>query len=246
MYKIVLLRHGQSVWNKSNQFTGWTDIGLSPQGKKEAAIAALTLKKSKYSFDEAFQPELKRAQHTLKIVLAGMEHKKIPIINDWRLNERHYGDLQGLNKIAIREKFGDKQFMLWRRGYSVRPPEITKKNPTYQDIVSNPIYKGIKIPKSESLADVAKRVVPFWKKEIIPELKAGKKILISACGNSLRTLVKYLDKVSVKDIMELNIPTGIPLVYELDNNFKPIRHYYLGDQKKIKAAIEGIKNQGKK
>ncbi len=246
MYKIVLVRHGQSTWNKSNQFTGWTDVDLSPQGKKEAAIAALTLRKYRYSFDEAFQSELKRAQNTLKIILLGMKHKKIPVVNDWRLNERHYGNLQGLNKAETREKYGDKQFMLWRRGYSVRPPEIEKKNPTYQAIAANPAYKNIKVPKTESLADVVKRVVPFWKKEIIPELKSGKKILIAASGNSLRALVKYLDKVSVKDIMELNIPTAIPLVYELDDKFQPIKHYYLGDQKKIKEAIEGVKNQGKK
>ena len=246
MYKVVLIRHGQSVWNKSNQFTGWTNVDLSPQGKKEAAIASLVLRKAKYSFDEAFQSELKRAQNTLKIVLAGLDQQKIPVKNNWRLNERHYGNLQGMDKAEIKEKYGDKQFMLWRRGYSVRPPEITKKNPTYQEIVSNPVYKDIKIPKTESLADVVRRVVPFWQKEIIPELKAGKKILIAASGNSLRALVKYLDKVSVKEIMELNIPTAIPLVYELDDKFQPIRHYYLGDQKKIKEAIEGVKNQGKK
>jgi len=246
MYKIVLLRHGQSTWNKSNQFTGWTNVDLSPLGKKEAEAAALAFKKAKYSFDEVFQSELKRAQHTTKIVLAKMKHKKIPVINDWYLNERHYGNLQGMDKAMIREKYGDKQFMLWRRGYSVRPPQIEKSNPTYKEIYSDPAYKEIKIPLSESLADVVKRVIPFWKKTIVPQIKAGKRILISAHGNSLRALVKYLDKISVKEIMELNLPTGIPLVYELDKNFQPIKHYYLGDQKKIQAAIDGVKNQGKK
>jgi 2,3-bisphosphoglycerate-dependent phosphoglycerate mutase len=246
MYKIVLLRHGQSTWNQSNQFTGWTDVDLSLQGKKEVATAAAVLKKAKYNFDEVFQSEHKRAQHTTQIILTGMKHKKIPVINDWRLNERHYGNLQGLNKSEIREKFGDKQFTLWRRGYSVRPPKITKKNSTYQAIYSNPAYRGIKIPLTESLADVVKRVLPFWQKTIVPELKANKKILLSASGNSLRALVKYLDKIPAREIVELNIPTATPLVYELDKNFKPIRHYYLGDQKKIRAAIEGVKNQGKK
>lgn len=246
MIKIVFIRHGQSVWNDPSRFTGWTDVVLSPFGKKESLSAALVLKKSKYSFDEVFQSELKRAKDTTKIILTGMKHKKIPIITDWHLNERHYGDLQGLNKAEIREKFGEKQFMLWRRGYSVRPPQIKPSNLTYKGIYSNPAYKNIKIPLTESLADVVKRVIPFWKGVIVPELKVNKKILISASGNSLRAIVKYLDKVSAKEIVALNIPTGIPLVYELDQNLKPIRHYYLGDQKKIKAAIEKVKNQGKK
>ncbi|PIT94940.1 2,3-diphosphoglycerate-dependent phosphoglycerate mutase [Candidatus Falkowbacteria bacterium CG10_big_fil_rev_8_21_14_0_10_39_9] len=246
MYKIVLLRHGQSTWNKFNEFTGWSDVDLSPLGRKEAGVAAIAFKKAKYSFDEVFQSELKRAQQTTKIVLTGMKHKKIPIINDWHLNERHYGNLQGMNKAMIREKYGDKQFMLWRRGYSVRPPQIKKSNFTYKEIYSNSVYRDIKIPLSESLADVIKRVIPFWKKTIAPEIKAGKRILISAHGNSLRALVKYLDKISVKEIEELNLPTGVPLVYELDNDLKPLKHYYLGDQKKIQAAIDGVKNQGKK
>jgi 2,3-bisphosphoglycerate-dependent phosphoglycerate mutase len=246
MPKIVFIRHGQSIWNEPSRFTGWTDVGLSPLGKKESLSAAVALKKSKYSFDEVFQSELKRAKDTTKIVLAGMKHKKIPVVSDWRLNERHYGNLQGLNKAEIRAKFGEKQFMLWRRGYSVRPPKINKSNSTYKGIYSNPVYKNIKIPLTESLADVVKRTVPFWREVIIPELKANKKILISASGNSLRALVKYLDKIPAKEIVALNIPTGIPLVYELDQNFKPIKHYYLGDQKKIKAAIEKVKNQGKK
>jgi len=246
MSKIVLIRHGQTTWNKANRFTGWTDVNLSVLGKKEARVAAATLRKYKYSFDEVFQSELKRAQDTTKIVLAGMKHKKIPVINDWRLNERFYGNLQGLNKAQTRLKFGDKQFMLWRRGYSVRPPQIDKKNPTYQAIFSDPIYQHIKIPKTESLADVVERVAPFWREVIMPELKAGKKILLSASGNSLRALVKYLDKVSAKEIVELNIPTAVPLVYELDKNFRPIKHYYLGDQKAIVAAIDKVKNQGKK
>jgi len=245
MPKIVFIRHGQSIWNKLNQFTGWTDVALSPLGKKESVSAALVLKKFKYFFDEVFQSELKRAKDTSKILLTGMKHKKIPVISDWRLNERHYGNLQGLNKAEIREKFGEKQFMLWRRGYSVRPPAIKPSNPTYKSIYSNPAYKDIKTPLTESLADVVRRVIPFWREEIIPELKANKKILISASGNSLRALIKYLDKISVKEIMALNIPTGTPLVYELDKNFKPIRHYYLGNQKKIKAAVEKVKNQGK-
>lgn len=243
MIKIVFLRHGESLWNKANLFTGWTDIGLSTKGKTEAKEAQKILQQKNYEFDLVFQSLMKRSHETTKLVLG---RKKITTISDWRLNERHYGDLQGMDKNEIREKYGDKQFMLWRRGYSVRPPQITKKNPTYDNVYNNPSYKGIKIPKTESLADVVKRTISFWQEQVVPELKAKKKILISAHGNSLRALIKYLDKVSVKDITDLNLPTGIPLVYELDDKFKPIRHYYLGDPKKIQAAVDKVKKQGKK
>lgn len=246
MYKVVLLRHGESPFNKANRFCGWTDVGLTTKGQAEAKTAARAFKKGKYSFNYIFESILKRSWQTTKLATVGVKDKDCQIIKDWRLNERHYGDLQGRNKAEIRAKFGDKQFMLWRRGYSVRPPKITKDNPTYNNVYSNPKYQGIKIPLTESLADVVKRAVPFWQKEVIPQIKAGKKILISAHGNSLRALVKHLDKLSVKEITALNLPTGIPLVYELDKNFKPIKHYYLGDKKKIQAAIDKVKNQGKK
>ena len=246
MYKIVLIRHGESQYNKLNKFTGWTDVALSPRGVKQAKEAGQVLKKAGYSFDLVFENCLQRSRKTTTLVLKELKNKKVEVLDDWHLNERHYGNLQGLNKAETLKKFGEKQFMLWRRSYSVRPPVISSKNPTYSTIKNNPLYKGIKIPKSESLVDVVKRVVPFWKQEIVPQIKANKQVLISASGNSLRALIKHLDKISNSEIVKFNVPTGVPLVYELDNKLKPIRHYYLGDQKKIQALIEEVKNQGKK
>ncbi len=243
-YRVVLLRHGESVWNKKGLFTGWTDVGLTAKGRGEAAKAGQALKSKGFEFDLAFTSFLKRATNTLKISLKELGGKRPQIIYDWRLNERHYGNLQGLNKKEMVEKFGEKQVLIWRRSYSVRPPKIDKKNPFNQK--GDSLYVGIPVPETESLKDVVERAVPFWKNNIIPELKAGKKIIVSASGNSLRAIIKYLDKISATAISEVNIPTGIPLVYELDKKFKPIRHYYLADQKTLEAAIDKVKKQGKK
>jgi 2,3-bisphosphoglycerate-dependent phosphoglycerate mutase len=244
MIKIVLLRHGQSVWNEKGLFTGWTDVNLTKKGREEAAEAGRELKKKGFKFDLAFTSLLQRASNTLKIALKELEQPKLTTISDWRLNERHYGNLQGLNKKEMAEKFGEKQVLIWRRSYSTPPPKIDNKNAFNQK--NDPKYKGIKVPETESLKDVVERVVPFWKNDVVPQLKANKKIIITASGNSLRAIVKYLDKISASEIAELNIPTGIPLVYELDDKFKPIRHYYLADKAKLQDAIDKVKKQGKK
>jgi 2,3-bisphosphoglycerate-dependent phosphoglycerate mutase len=244
MYKIVLLRHGESTWNKKGLFTGWTDVNLSSKGKEEAKEAGIQLKKEGFKFDLAFTSFLKRASNTLKIALKEMDAAKLPVVTDWRLNERHYGNLQGLNKKEMAEKFGEKQVLIWRRSYSTPPPKIDSKNLFNQK--NDPRYKGIKVPEAESLKNVVERAVPFWKEEVVPQLKDGKKIIITASGNSLRAIVKYLDKISTSEISELNIPTGIPLVYELDAKFKPIKHYYLADKNKLQAAIDKVKKQGTK
>ncbi len=244
MHKIVLLRHGESTWNKKGLFTGWTDVDLTKKGRDEARRAGKELLKNGFIFDIAYTSYLRRAAKTLDLSLAAMRQNKIEIITDWRLNERHYGNLQGLNKKEMAEKFGEKQVMLWRRGYSVRPPEIDKNNKYNQ--AKSLKYKNITVPKAESLKDVVGRVVPFWQEEILPRLKRREKIIIVASGNSIRALIKYLDKIPVGKIMELNIPTGIPLVYELNKNYKPIKSYYLADAKTIAAEIEKVRNQGKK
>ncbi len=241
MHKIVLLRHGESTWNKKGLFTGWADINLTRTGVNEAGQAGKELKKRGFKFDFAYSSLLIRAQKTLNIVLRELKLKNIPVVFDWRLNERHYGNLQGLSKKEMTEKFGAKQVLIWRRSYSVRPPKISDHNPYNQK--NDPKYKNIKVPTAESLKDVVARVVPFWKQEIIPQLKVNKKIIISASGNSLRALIKYLDKVPAKKIVNFNIPTGIPLVYELDDKLKPIKRYYLADKKKLKAAVDKVKNQ---
>jgi 2,3-bisphosphoglycerate-dependent phosphoglycerate mutase len=244
MYKIVFLRHGESVWNKTGLFTGWTDVNLTKKGEAEAKEAGRELKKRGFVFDLAYTSLLKRASRTLSLALRELHETKIPVTVDWRLNERHYGNLQGLNKIEMAKKFGEKQVLIWRRSYAVRPPKIDDKNKYNQ--IGDPKYQGIKVPEAESLKDVVARVTPLWRQEIAPQIKQGKKIIVTASGNSLRAIVKYLDKVSPTEIAGLNIPTGIPLVYELDKNLKPIRHYYLADQKNVKAAMESVKNQGKK
>jgi len=243
MYKIVLLRHGESTWNKKGLFTGWTDVDLTSRGEKEAKEAGRELRKNGFVFNLAYTSLLKRAARTLKISLRELKQEKIPVRIDWRLNERHYGNLQGLNKIEMAKKFGEEQVLIWRRSYDIRPPKIDSSNKYNQK--KSLKYKEIVVPATESLKDVVARVTPLWQKEIAPEIKRGKNILITASGNSLRAIVKYLDKVSPQEIVELNIPTGIPLVYELDKKFKPIRHYYLADPKKVKAALEKVKNQGK-
>ncbi|MDP2749498.1 MAG: 2,3-diphosphoglycerate-dependent phosphoglycerate mutase [Nanoarchaeota archaeon] len=249
MIKLVLLRHGESIWNKENKFTGWTDVDLSDKGIEEAKESGRALKKEGYVFDLAYTSVLVRAIHTLDIVLKELKQEKITIKKSWRLNERHYGSLQGLNKSEVAEKYGEDQVKIWRRSYDIRPPELDVKDPRYPG--NDPLYKNLKdikkseIPKTECLKDTVARFMPYWTDEIVPQLKKGKHVIIAAHGNSLRALVKYIDNVSEKDITELNIPTGIPLVYELDEKLRPIKHYYLGDQEKIKAAMEKVANQGK-
>ena len=243
MKKIVLIRHGESEWNKKNLFTGWTDVGLTDRGIKEATDAGEKLLKEGYKFDIAFTSYLKRASRTLDLVLQKMWNENIEIDVDWRLNERHYGNLQGLNKKETAEKFGEDQLLIWRRSYSVRPPSIEPENNYNQE--NDPKYKDIVVPKSESLEDVVERVRLFWEEKIIPELKKDKNIIIAASGNSLRALVKYLDGISEDDIVSLNIPTGIPLIYELDENLSPIKNYYLAESSKLQDEINKVANQGK-
>ena len=244
MYKIVLLRHGESLWNKKGLFTGWTDVDLSDLGEFEACRSGQKLKKAGFSFDLTFTSFLKRAIKTLNLALEEMDLLYLPVDKDWRLNERHYGNLQGLNKKQLVKKIGEEQVKLWRRGYAVRPPKIVKSNKYNQKGLA--CYQNIKVPEAESLADVVARVIPFWQKKIAPLVLKNKKILIVASGNSLRALVKYLDNLSEEDVVELNIPTGMPLVYELDKKLKPLKHYYLATAKELKMATEKVKKQGQK
>lgn len=247
MIKLVLLRHGESVWNLENRFTGWTDVGLSEKGVDEAHTAAEWLKKEGFTFDIAYTSVLKRAIKTLWIVLEDMDLMWIPVLNSWRLNERHYGSLQGLNKIEMVEKFGDKQVLTWRRSYDVQPPALAMDDSRYPG--KDLRYKGLKkeeLPTTECLKDTVNRFLPYWHNTIVPSIKEGKRVIIAAHGNSLRALVKYLDNVSDEEIVSLNIPTGIPLVYELNDKLKPIKHYYLGDPEVIKKAVESVVKQTKK
>ena len=247
MFKLVLLRHGESTWNKENRFTGWTDVPLTDKGVEEAKRAARVLKKEGYTFDVAFTNVLKRAIDTLDIVLKDVGISNIPIYKSWRLNERHYGALQGLNKAETMAKYGEEQVRLWRRSYDVRPPALSKddercpgKDPKYKDLDEKDI------PLAESLKDTVKRFLPYWEKEIAPVVRSGKRVIISASHNSLRALVKYLDNVSDKGIPNLTIPLGIPLVYELDDNLKSIKHYYLGDPKEVEKAKAIYESEAKK
>jgi 2,3-bisphosphoglycerate-dependent phosphoglycerate mutase len=244
-YKLVLLRHGQSAWNLENRFTGWTDVGLTDQGRAEAQSAGQLLKEGGYVFDLAYTSVLKRAVQTLWKVMTEMEIEWLPVINAWQLNERHYGALQGLNKAETAEKFGETQVKLWRRSYDVPPPPLDLDDPRHPRF--DPRYAGVpayNLPCNESLKDTVARMLPYWHTVIAPSMVAGKRVLIAAHGNSLRALVKYLDNVSEADIIELNIPTGVPLVYELDENFKPLAHYYLGDPETIAKAAEAVARQG--
>lgn len=244
--KLVLLRHGESTWNKENKFTGWTDVDLSEKGVEEAKEAARLLKKEGFIFDVSFTSVLKRSIRTLWIVLDEMDLMWIPIYISWRLNERHYGVLQGLNKSEMAKKFGDDQVLIWRRSYDVPPMPLKKTDEQYPG--NDPRYQDLDekdIPLTESLKDTVKRFMPYWHETIAPILKSGKRAIISAHGNSLRALVKYLDKISDEEIVKLNIPTGIPLVYELTKDLAPIKHYYLGDQEKIQQAINSVASQGK-
>lgn len=239
--KLVLLRHGESTWNKENRFTGWTDVDLTEKGVEEAKEAAKVLKKGKYTFNIVFTNVLKRATRTTDIVLKDMGLENIPVRKSWQLNERHYGALQGLNKAEMAAKYGEEQVLKWRRSYDIRPPALSKDDERYSR--NDPKYKNLKkteIPLTESLKDCVARVLPYWRKEIIPALKKEKKVLVSASGNSLRALVKIIDDISDEDIVNFNIPTGVPLVYELDEKLKPLRHYFLGNQEEIKRKMEAV------
>ncbi len=246
MYKLVLLRHGESDWNKENRFTGWTDVDLSDKGREEAHEAGVTLKSEGFVFDVAYTSVLKRAIRTLWMTLDELDLMWIPVHRSWRLNERHYGALQGLNKSETAAKFGDDQVKIWRRSYDVPPPPLTADDARYPG--SDPRYKGLtaeELPLTECLKDTVARFLPYWHNTIAPAVRHGKRVLIAAHGNSLRALVKYLDNVSEDAIVGLNIPTGMPLVYELDAELKPLRSYYLGDPEKVKAAMEAVAAQGK-
>ena len=247
MHKVVLVRHGESDWNKENRFTGWTDVDLSVKGRQEAQEAGAVLKSGGYTFDVAYTSVLKRAIRTLWIVLDEMDLMWIPVHRSWRLNERHYGALQGLNKAETAAKFGEAQVKIWRRSYDIRPPELTREDERFPG--RDPRYRGLgkdELPLTECLKDTVARFLPHWHETIAPAIQAGQKVLIAAHGNSLRALVKYLDNVSESEIVELNIPTGMPLVYELDEKLKPINRYYLGDPEKVKVAMEAVAAQGKK
>ena len=244
MYKLVLLRHGQSQWNLENRFTGWTDVDLTEQGKQEAETAGKLFLEEGYTFDLAYTSVLKRAIRTLWIVLDKMDLMWIPVTRSWKLNERHYGALQGLNKAETAKKHGAEQVKIWRRSYATPPPPLTEDDERLP--AKDPRYAGIhQLPASEALKNTVDRFLPYWFDQIVPSIKAGKKVLICAHGNSLRALVKHMDKISEDDILELNIPTGIPLVYELDADLKPTNHYYLGDPEAAKKAAEAIANQAR-
>ncbi len=246
MKKIVFLRHGESTWNKENRFTGWTDVDLSDKGVAEATLAGETLLKEGYGFDVAYTSVLKRAIRTLWITLEKMDLMWIPVVRSWRLNERHYGALQGLNKAETAAKFGEEQVKLWRRAYAVQPPALEPADPRFPG--HDPRYRGLDdadLPRTECLKDTVARVMPYWEGIIAPAVTAGQRVLVAAHGNSLRALVKYLDDISDDEIVGLNIPTGVPLVYELDDQIRPIRHYYLGDPAAIQAAIDAVASQAK-
>jgi 2,3-bisphosphoglycerate-dependent phosphoglycerate mutase len=247
MNKLVLLRHGESLWNQENRFTGWTDVDLSDKGIAEAHLAGKLLKQEGYRFDIAFTSVLKRAIKTLWFVLEETDQTWIPEHKSWYLNEKHYGALQGLNKTETVNKYGEDQVHIWRRSYDIQPPQLTPKDPRYPGAEAK--YQDLtaaQLPLTESLKDTVARFLPYWHQEIVPKIQAGKKVLIAAHGNSLRALVKYLDHISDNEISELNIPTSVPLVYELDGELKPMQHYYLGDQEQINQAIHAVVNQGKK
>ena len=247
MIKLVLVRHGESEWNKKNLFTGWMDVDLSEKGHEEAIAAGQLLKAEGYDFDLCYTSYLKRAIHTLNHMLDEMDRAWLPVVKSWKLNERHYGDLQGKNKSEAAEKFGEDQVKIWRRSFDVKPPVLAdddnrsaKKQPMYRDVDES------FLPQNESLETTIARVIPYYLEEIKPQMKAGKRIIIAAHGNSLRALVMYLDKLTKEEVLGLNIPTAIPLVYEFDENLNPVKHYYLGDQEALKAKMEAVANQGKK
>lgn len=246
MKKLILLRHGESTWNKENRFTGWTDVDLSATGMEEARHAGRLLQESGFAFDVAYTSVLKRAIRTLWIVLDELDQIWIPVNLSWRLNERHYGALQGLNKVETALRYGEEQVLIWRRSYNIRPPALTQDDPRYPGL--DPRYRNLSpqdIPLTECLEDTVTRFLPYWNETIAPQVQSGQRVLITAHGNSLRALVMYLDNLSEQEVMELNIPTGVPLVYELDESLKPVRSYYLGDQARIEQAMQVVANQGK-
>jgi len=243
MITLVLVRHGQSVWNKENRFTGWTDVKLTPKGVEEAMDAGRLLKNGGFSFDIAYTSLLKRAIKTLWLALEEMDLMWIPVVRSWRLNERHYGALQGLNKAETVEKHGLEQVQIWRRSYRIQPPPLTRDDPRFPG--HDPRYAGLsedELPLTECLKDTVARFLPYWQNTIAPDVQAGKRVLIAAHGNSLRALVKYLDNIPDDDIVGMNIPTGIPLIYELEEDLTPIRHYYLGDPEKVAKATKAVAN----
>ena len=247
MLKLVLLRHGQSTWNLENRFTGWTDVDLSDQGVREAHEAGRLLKTEGCTFDAAYTSVLKRAIRTLWVVLDKLDLMWIPVHCSWRLNERHYGALQGLNKAEMAANYGEEQVLKWRRSYHIRPPALEKSDPRYPG--NDPRYKHLNekdIPLTECLRDTVNRFLPYWHEVIAPVIRSGKQVIMSAHGNSIRALVKYLDSISDEDIVGLNIPTGVPLIYELDESLKPIKSYYLGDPEEIKRATEAVARQGRR
>lgn len=246
MKKLVLLRHGESTWNEENRFTGWTDVDLSQKGLEEARNSGRLLRENGFVFDVAYTSVLKRAIRTLWIALDEMDQMWVPVNLSWRLNERHYGALQGLNKAETATIYGNEQVLIWRRSYDIRPPALTAEDDRYPGF--DPRYRNLAkqdIPLTECLQDTVTRFLPYWNETIAPVVRSGQRTIIAAHGNSLRALVKYLDNISDQDILELNIPTGIPLVYELDDDLKPIRNYYLGDQAEIEKARQAVANQGK-
>jgi 2,3-bisphosphoglycerate-dependent phosphoglycerate mutase len=246
MYKLVLIRHGESEWNKLNLFTGWTDVDLTEKGIEEAKNGGKLLKSEGFTFDIAYTSVLKRAIRSLWIVMDEMDLMWIPVFRDWRLNERHYGALQGLNKAETAAKYGEDQVKIWRRSYDIQPPALEASDSRFPG--HDPRYANLsekELPLTECLKDTVARFLPLWNDVVAPQVKEGKKIVIVAHGNSIRALVKHLDNVSEEEIVSLNIPTGVPLVYELDENLKPITHYYLGDQEAIQKAMDAVANQGK-
>ncbi|MBQ5950802.1 MAG: 2,3-diphosphoglycerate-dependent phosphoglycerate mutase [Lachnospiraceae bacterium] len=246
MTKLVLIRHGESEWNKLNLFTGWTDVDLSEKGREEARMGGRLLKEEGFDFDVCYTSYLKRAIHTLNLVLDEMDRAWLPVVKTWKLNERHYGALQGLNKAETAEKYGEDQVKIWRRSFDITPPPLAdddERNAKFQ-----PAYRDVDpalLPATESLEITIERVVPYFEEVIKKDMEAGKRVIIAAHGNSLRALVKYFDDMSKEDIIGVNIPTGVPLVYEFDENMKVVRHYYLGDQEALKAKMEAVANQGK-
>lgn len=246
MYKVVLLRHGESQWNLDNRFTGWTDVDLTEKGVMEGKSAGKVLKENGFTFDIAYTSVLKRALRTLWLALDEMDLLWIPFVKTWRLNERHYGALQGLNKSETAAQHGEEKVLIWRRSYDIPPPPLEKSDSRYPG--NDPRYQEMDekdVPTTECLKDTVDRFLPFWHESIAPAIKSGKKVIIAAHGNSLRALVKYLDNISDENILSLNIPTGMPLVYELDKDLKPIKNYYLGDEEAVKKAMQAVANQGK-
>ena len=243
MHKLVLLRHGESDWNRENRFTGWTDVDLSPQGVDEARSAGRLLRAEGYAFDFAYTSMLKRAIRTLNLALEELDQLWLPVTKDWRLNERHYGALQGLNKAETAAKFGEAQVLVWRRSYDTPPPALEPGDPRHE--AGDRRYAGAAVPRTECLKDTVARVIPYWEGTIAPAVRSGRRLLVAAHGNSLRALIKHLDGVSDADIVGLNVPTGVPLVYELDDKLRPLRHFYLGDASEIAKRVAAVAAQGK-